>query len=131
MQAMEIPRTAQKEFEMSENSITKIPAREITCGLFEEKLDAAFKFIAGDLSLPVTLVECSEKPEAAGPDAERTPFLLIFRADVEEQHLMQQTLEFHGGLHGLERGPIEDLLVNRTLRPVDKPEGAYYQVIFG
>lgn len=116
---------------MTENSVMHIPTHEITSGLFTEKLDKDFKFVAGDLSLPVTLVDCKEKPEAAGPDADRTPFLLIFRADVEEAHLMQQALEFHGGLHGLDRGPIEDLMINRTLRPVDKPEGAYYQVIFG
>lgn len=116
---------------MSENSVAYIPTREITADLFKDKIDEPFEFFVGDFSLTATLVKCRENEDAAHPDADRTPFLMIFRADLDESNPLQNTHEFCGCLNGLERGPIDDLWVQRTLRPVKMPEGAYFQVIFG
>lgn len=107
-----------------------IGAGEITSQHFDAAGNTAFRFVAGDLAMPVTLMECMEKPESAGPDSKRTPFLLVFRAEVDEAHLMQQTIEFHGSIHGLEKGVLDTVMIHRMMRPANLPEGAYYQVMF-
>ncbi|MFC4348623.1 DUF6916 family protein [Kordiimonas lipolytica] len=98
--------------------------------LFDGGIEKDYQFVAGDLAMPVTLMECKEKPLSAGPDSKRTPFILIFRADVDEAHLMQQTLEFKGSIAGLEDGSLDGLMIHRMMRPANLPEGAYYQVMF-
>lgn len=98
--------------------------------LFDGSEDKDFHFVAGDLAMPVRLMECTERPDSAGPDSKRTPFLLIFRADVDEAHLMQQTIEFNGSIVGLKDGTLDGLMIHRMMRPAQLPEGAYYQVMF-
>ncbi|WP_417456233.1 DUF6916 family protein [Kordiimonas sp.] len=115
---------------MTSSEATPIPLGEVTSQHFNGGNDSDFRFVAGDLAMPVQLMDCKEKPESAGPDSTRTPFLLVFRADVDEAHLMQQTLEFKGCIHGLEDARIDNLLIHRMMRPANMPEGAYYQVIF-
>ncbi|WP_417459539.1 hypothetical protein [Kordiimonas sp.] len=115
---------------MIDNAATALPVGDLTSQLFSGGVDTAFSFVAGDLAMPVQLMECKEKPDSAGPDSTRTPFLLVFRADVDEGHLMQQAVEFHGSIQGLEDGSVDGLLIHRMLRPMNMPEGAYYQVIF-
>ena len=97
---------------------------------FASKIGNDFALVHDEWSLPVTLAVHRENPEAAGPDSQRTPFLLVFRADLDENNPLQHALEFHGAIHGLADGPIDGLLINRTLRPSDQPEGAYFQVAF-
>lgn len=116
---------------INEYSVVHIPTRELTADLFKTKIDEPFEFIVGDMSLPVTLTSCRENEDAAHPDADRTPFLMIFRADLDESNPLQNAKEFLCRLSGLDRGPIDDLMVQRVLRPVRMPEGAYFQLIFG
>lgn len=115
---------------MTNTASAPLPISDLTSQLFSGGTDTAFSFVAGDLAMPVQLMECKERPDSAGPDSLRTPFLLVFRADVDEGHLMQQTVEFHGSIQGLEDGPVDGLLIHRMLRPANMPEGAYYQVMF-
>ncbi len=115
---------------MTHNADTLVPIEDVQSTLFDTENDQTFSLVSGGVSMPVRLVICRENPEAAGPDSVRTPFALIFQAELDEQHPMQKTIEFQGGIHGLKVGVIDGLLIHRTLRPVDKPEGAYYQVIF-
>lgn len=122
---------AGSEPNFSEFSVVHIPTREMTADLFTPKVEGSFEFVVGDLSLTATLVRCTENEDAAHPDADRTPFQLIFRADVDETHPLQNAQEFGCRLVGLDRGPIDDLVVQRILRPVKMPEGAYFQLIFG
>jgi hypothetical protein len=115
---------------MSNTASAPISIATVNAQFFDGGLDKDFQFVAESLAMPVQLMECREKPLSAGPDSKRTPFLLIFRADVDEAHLMQQTLEFRGSVVGLEDGSLDNLLIHRMLRPANMPEGAYYQVIF-
>jgi|GEM_PF-1610198 len=115
---------------MTDTAATPVSIGEVNAQYFGDGEARTFQFVAGDLTMPVELMNCMEKPESAGPDSRRTPFHLIFRADVNEGHLMQQTLEFNGSIHGLEDGPLDGLLIHRMMRPAQMPEGAYYQVIF-
>lgn len=115
---------------MSDTEGATIPIGKVKSGLFNVDGDTPFRLVSGNVEMPVTLMDCKERPDSAGPDCKRTPFSLIFQADLDEQHPMQQVLEFHGGIQGLKDGAIDGLLIHRTLRPVKMPEGAYYQVIF-
>lgn len=115
---------------MTETSPAPISIKELESGLFDPDAARPFHLVAGDISLPVTLMECKERPDSAGPDCVRTPFSLVFRAELDEAHPMQNALEFHGDIHGLDEGGVPGLLIHRILRPVKMPEGAYYQVIF-
>lgn len=115
---------------MTEFADTALPLEGIQSQFFDVDGDKAFSLVAGDITMPVTLMQCKERPDSAGPDCTRTPFSLLFQAAADEQHPMQQALQFQGGIHGLEKGAIDGLLIQRTLRPADMPAGAYYQVIF-
>ena len=115
---------------MSDSSDTSIPLGDVRSQLFDADAAGAFSLVSGDVKMSVTLMDCRERPDSAGPDCTRTPFSLIFQAELDERHPMQQVLEFQGGINGLEKGSIDGLLIHRTLRPTSMPEGAYYQVIF-
>jgi hypothetical protein len=116
---------------MPDDKTTFISIGDVTSDLFHERVDSPFSLAAGEYTLPVTLVDCKECPDAAGPDSTRTPFSILFRADLVESHAMQQAVEFHCDIHGLEHGVIAGLIINRTLRPPKMSEGAYYHVVFG
>lgn len=115
---------------MSGATDASIPLGKVESKLFNIDGAASFSLVSGDVVMPVTLMDCKERPDSAGPDCTRTPFSLIFQAELDEQHPMQQVIEFHGGIRGLSEGSIDGLLIHRTLRPASMPEGAYYQVIF-
>lgn len=115
---------------MTETTDKFIELTNVHSHLFDPETKNDFKLIAEDFSLPVTLVECTEKPEAAGPDTFRTPFTLIFQAPVDDEHPMQKAQEFYGTIEGHADGAIGGLIIYRMLRPAQMPEGAYYQVMF-
>ncbi|MCJ9429435.1 DUF6916 family protein [Kordiimonas marina] len=102
----------------------------VTAERFEERLKSMFQLVSGEVTMDVQLVRCKLNPDGEGPDSVRTPFSLVFRADEDAAHPMQQTKEFTGALHGLELGTLSGLYICRTLRPVRTPPGAYYQVAF-
>ncbi len=115
---------------MTTTTDAMIPLTDVKTHLFDPETKDDFTLIAGQISMPVTLMDCIEKPDAAGPDSFRVPFTLIFQAPIDETHPMQQALEFQGTIAGHENGSIDGLMIYRMLRPTKMPEGAYYQVMF-
>ncbi|WP_262690042.1 hypothetical protein [Kordiimonas aestuarii] len=103
----------------------------MTADEFSVEGNSGYELVSGDVSLAVELVACNERPDSAAPDSTRTPFSITFRAEEDTSHLMQQVPEFHGAILGLDDGPVDGLLINRTLRPVNMPPGAYFHVVFG
>ncbi|WP_417451399.1 hypothetical protein [Kordiimonas sp.] len=116
---------------MTEELQQSLELADVSSDLFGPAVGAEFKLVSGEVSMPVRLADCKENPDAMGPDTTRTPFLLLFQADEDNNHPMQQAKEFHGAIEGLEKGTLSGLLITRTLRPMKMPAGAYYQVIFG
>lgn len=103
---------------------------QLDAAMFAQFIDSSFILESGASSQPVILVDCREKPEAAGPDSARTPFSLLLRAEPDPGHPLQEIREFHGNLHGLEEGVVSGVLVQRTLRPATRPAGIYFQIVF-
>ncbi|WP_129139167.1 DUF6916 family protein [Modicisalibacter coralii] len=103
---------------------------ELDAGRFEAHLEQPFVIESDAIRLAATLVDCRTVPDAAGPDSTRTPFSLLLRADVDENHPLQNRQEFIACLEGLPEGTIEGLLIQRTLRPARRPPGCYFQILF-
>lgn len=103
---------------------------ELSAERFEIHLGHPFVIESHANRLTAALVDCRTVPDAAGPDSKRTPFSLLLRADVDENHPLQNLQEFIARLHGLPEGVIEGLLIQRTLRPARRPPGCYFQILF-
>ena len=97
---------------------------------FAHAVDTTFIFEAENHRLLTTLVQCTENPEAACPESTRTPFSLLFSADSDQENPILQAKHFHARLHGLEDGPVENISIQRIVRPKSLPKGSYFQVIF-
>ncbi|MEQ5776589.1 hypothetical protein J4E05_13740 [Thalassospira sp. NFXS8] len=103
----------------------------ITAEIFTPYIESTFIFSIQNHSLPVTLVECRENPDGAGPDSTRTPFTLVFHASSEQENPILDVKDLIANVHGLEQGTIETVSVQRILRPPRLPAGAYFQIVFG
>ncbi|UTW57842.1 hypothetical protein KFE96_13515 [Kordiimonas sp. SCSIO 12603] len=102
----------------------------LSANVFSSHIGKVFELQLEELALPVTLMECKENPDGAGPDSVRTPFNLVFQADEADNHPLLQAKEFKANICGLMDGIVGNVWINRTLRPVKMPKGAYFQVVF-
>lgn len=110
---------------------SEVDLGDLTAATFVKYTDKAFEIEVDSVKQPVTLVDCTEKPDNMGPDCTRTPFTLMLRADVDEDNPLQHAHSFMCTLRGLEEGEISNLSVERIMRPPRLPGGAYFQVVFG
>lgn len=115
---------------MAGQMVAQVDIATLTADAFSSKTGQEFQFQFEDLVLPVTLMDCKENPDGAGPDCKRTPFNLMFQADEDTDHPLIQVRDFAADIIGLEEGTINNLWIIRTLRPVSMPAGAYFQVVF-
>ncbi|OSQ40872.1 DUF6916 family protein [Thalassospira mesophila] len=104
---------------------------KITAEIFIPRLESTFIFSAQSHSLPVTLVECRENPDGAGPDSTRTPFTLVFHASTKQENPILNVKDLIADMHGLEQGSVDTVSIQRILRPPRLPAGAYFQIVFG
>ncbi len=102
----------------------------LSAARFQEYGQSTFMLLVDTERLTVILEDCMENPDAAGPDATRTPFRVLFRANEADLGTFANMNEFTATIHGLAEGAIENVYVSRILRPVAKPPGCYFQVIF-
>ncbi|AUG54029.1 DUF6916 family protein [Thalassospira marina] len=113
------------------NTSDLLSLAKLTSDIFTPHLESTFIFNVGNTRLPVTLVNCRENPEGAGPDSNRTPFSLLFHTSADQNNPILEAKDFTASVHGLEQGAIDLVSVQRVLRPASHPAGAYFQIIFG
>ena len=104
--------------------------RDLTAAVFEKYMEQEFEIETEGQTQTVVLAQCTEYPDNAGPDSPRTPFTLLFRAEVDESHPIQQAHNFLCTISGLAEGPISVVSAERIMRPARLPSGAYFHVVF-